>query len=143
MSSTISGTEPGQRQLNGPQTSGREYRNLSLPEHSVTHDLDVAAPMRDGVELLVDVHRRPVDFGFAQLIAAAFDAGLPSPAAPSAVSYRVGATAATGGRMLGVWQQALRTGEALPAMPLTLANEFAVTVDLEPTYTRAATDCYL
>ena len=29
----VSGTEPGQRQLNGPQTTGREYRNLSVPDN--------------------------------------------------------------------------------------------------------------
>ena len=33
VSSRISGTSPGQRRLNGPQTSGREYRNLSEPIH--------------------------------------------------------------------------------------------------------------
>jgi predicted acyl esterase len=30
-----SGTEHGQRQLNGPQTTGREYRNLSQPTHAM------------------------------------------------------------------------------------------------------------
>jgi len=32
MSPTVAGTEPGQRQLNGPQTTGRDYRNLSRPD---------------------------------------------------------------------------------------------------------------
>ena len=49
MVKSVSGTEPGQRQLNGPQTSGREYRNLSTPTHEITRDDDVAVPMRDGV----------------------------------------------------------------------------------------------
>src|SRR5258706_12620110 len=57
MSKSVSGTEPGQRQLNGPQTSGRDYRNLSNPEHEVTREDDVAVPMRDGVQLLADVFR--------------------------------------------------------------------------------------
>ncbi|WP_159500118.1 CocE/NonD family hydrolase [Microbacterium sp. 18062] len=54
---TVAGIEPGQRRLNGPQTTGREYRNLSEPAFEMTHDFDVAVPMRDGVELMVDVWR--------------------------------------------------------------------------------------
>jgi uncharacterized protein len=52
-----SGIEPGQRRLNGPQTTGREYRNLSQPAHAMAEDDDVVVPMRDGVDLLADVHR--------------------------------------------------------------------------------------
>jgi len=52
-----SGIEPGQRRLNGPQTTGREYRNLSQPTHAMTRDDDVPVPMRDGIKLLADVHR--------------------------------------------------------------------------------------
>ena len=55
--SKVAGIEPGQRQLNGPQTTGREYRNLSEPAHGMRSDQDVAVVMRDGVELLADVHR--------------------------------------------------------------------------------------
>ena len=43
-----SGIEPGQRRLNGPQTTGREYRNLSQPTCTMAHDDDVEVPMRDG-----------------------------------------------------------------------------------------------
>lgn len=57
MKQKIAGTEPGQRHLNGPQTTGRRYRDLSEPVHEMTSDLDVAVRLRDGVELLVDVHR--------------------------------------------------------------------------------------
>ncbi|MBB3604390.1 hypothetical protein FHT40_004068 [Mycolicibacterium sp. BK556] len=46
-----------ERQLNGPQTTGREYRNLSAPEHGMTTEINVAVPMRDGISLLADVHR--------------------------------------------------------------------------------------
>jgi uncharacterized protein len=42
MSTSIAGTEPGQRHLNGPQTTGRESRHLSAPEHPMTRDDDVA-----------------------------------------------------------------------------------------------------
>ncbi|WP_445169950.1 CocE/NonD family hydrolase [Mycolicibacterium sp. Dal123E01] len=46
-----------ERSLNGPQTTGREYRNLSTPDHGTTTDINVAVPMRDGITLLADVHR--------------------------------------------------------------------------------------
>ncbi len=64
------GTEPGQRRLNGPQTTGRRYANLSEPIHRMTRDDDIAVPMRDGAKLLADVHR-PDDAGrFPVLVAA-------------------------------------------------------------------------
>ena len=66
----VAGTEPGQRQLNGPQTTGREYRNLSEPAHGMRTDEDVAAAMRDGVELLADVHRPDTDGRFPALVSA-------------------------------------------------------------------------
>lgn len=69
-SSQVSGTEPGQRQLNGPQTTGREYRNLSRPEHRWVSDHDVAVPIRDGTTLLADVHR-PQDEGRYPVLVAA------------------------------------------------------------------------
>jgi len=65
-----SGTAPGQRKLNGLQTTGREYRNLSEPEYGMRRDDDVPVPMRDGVRLLADVHRPDSDGRFPALIAA-------------------------------------------------------------------------
>ena len=70
MTVRASGIEPGQRRLNGPQTTGREYRNLSRPVHAITRDDDVAVPMRDGVELLVDVHRPATAGRYPALVAA-------------------------------------------------------------------------
>jgi uncharacterized protein len=67
---SVSGIEPGQRRLNGPQTTGRDYRNLSQPVHGAARDDDVSVPMRDGVALLADVHR-PAEAGrYPVLIAA-------------------------------------------------------------------------
>jgi predicted acyl esterase len=60
---SIAGTGPGQRRLNGPQTTGRTYRNLSPAEHAIASELDVAVPMRDGIELLADVFRPDGDPG--------------------------------------------------------------------------------
>jgi uncharacterized protein len=54
---SVAGLEAGQRPLNGPQTSGRTYRELSTPDHSIVEQLDEAVPMRDGVVLLADVYR--------------------------------------------------------------------------------------
>jgi predicted acyl esterase len=51
------GTQPGQRQLNGPQTTGRTYANLSEPEFEIdTTNANVRIPMRDGVELMADLY---------------------------------------------------------------------------------------
>jgi hypothetical protein len=66
----VSGIDPGQRRLNGPQTTGREYRNLSQPTHTMAHDDDVTVPMRDGVMLLADVHRPAEPGRYPVLVAA-------------------------------------------------------------------------
>jgi uncharacterized protein len=65
-----SGVEPGQRRLNGPQTTGREYRNLSQPTHAMSRVDDVVVPMRDGIPLLADVHRPAEPGRYPVLIAA-------------------------------------------------------------------------
>jgi putative CocE/NonD family hydrolase len=65
-----SGIEAGQRRLNGPQTTGRAYRNLSQPAHAMRSDDDVEVPMRDGVTLLADVHRPAEPGRYPVLLAA-------------------------------------------------------------------------
>ena len=65
-----SGVDPGQTHLNGPQTTGRDYRNLSRPTHAMTRDDDVPVPMRDGINLLADVHRPAEPGRYPVLIAA-------------------------------------------------------------------------
>src|SRR6201992_630090 len=62
--------EPGQRHLNGPQTTGREYRNLSQPAYAMAEDDDIPVPMRDGVTLLADVHRPAQPGRYPVLVAA-------------------------------------------------------------------------
>ena len=94
--------------------------------------------------LLIDVHRRPVNFSFADQIAE--ELAIPdqsSMPAPMAVSYRIGDPAATGGSFLGISRKPLTIGMALPGMKLPLSVEAAVPVDLEQTYMRAAADAYL
>ena len=58
------------RQLNGPQTTGRDYRQLSEPEFDMRHDNNVAITMRDGTALMADVHRPDAGGRFPALIAA-------------------------------------------------------------------------
>ncbi|MFZ0834630.1 MAG: CocE/NonD family hydrolase [Mycobacterium sp.] len=56
--------------LNGPQTTGRDYRNLSEAQYASRRDLNVSVPMRDGISLLADVHRPDAPGRFPALIAA-------------------------------------------------------------------------
>ena len=70
MMKTVAGTERGQRQLNGPQTTGRDYRNLSQPKFKITRDDDVHVEMRDGISLLADVYRPFAPGRYPVLIAA-------------------------------------------------------------------------
>lgn len=56
--------------LNGPQTTGREFRNLSEPRYTSRRDNNVVVTMRDGTALLADVHRPDAQERFPALIAA-------------------------------------------------------------------------
>ena len=68
--STVAGGGAKQKGLNGPQTTGRAYRNLSAPIHKIKSDRDVAATMRDGTKLMVDVHRPAEPGRYPVLLAA-------------------------------------------------------------------------
>lgn len=93
--------------------------------------------------LLVDVHRRPATFSFADQITTALGLVRPPLPAPHAVGYRVGSPAPTGGRFLATWRRALAVGQPLPPMTLSLSADESVSVDLEGTYRRAAEAAYL
>ncbi|MCV7077469.1 CocE/NonD family hydrolase [Mycobacterium szulgai] len=58
------------KQLNGPQTTGRQYRNLSEPQYGLRSDIDIPIEMRDGTRLLADVHRPDQQGRFPALLAA-------------------------------------------------------------------------
>ncbi len=58
------------RRLNGPQTTGRGYRNLSEPQYHTRRDNNVAIGVRDGTALMADVHRPDSDGPVPALIAA-------------------------------------------------------------------------
>src|SRR6476660_9516832 len=70
ISKSVAGTAPGQRSLNGPQTPGRDYRNLSQPQYQIRSENNVAVTVRDGTKLMVDVHRPNADGRYPALIAA-------------------------------------------------------------------------
>ena len=64
----VAGTEAGQRQLNGPQTTGREYRNLSQPEFGTRRTNNVGVTVRDGTLLLADLFQPDADGRFPALL---------------------------------------------------------------------------
>lgn len=120
-------------------------RNKDRPLARATYARRYAGYLLEGVHLLlIDVHRRPAGFSFADQIAAELQIPdqrtLP---APQALSYRVGEPAAAGGRLVAIWRRALIVGSALPTLPLPLDIERAINVDVEGTYARAAADAYL
>src|ERR1700758_1639482 len=63
-------TQPDTSHFNGLQTTGREYRNLSVDQHTMTRDLDRRVPLRDGGFLLSDVYRPTEPGSYPVLIAA-------------------------------------------------------------------------
>src|ERR1700710_594417 len=69
MKTKVAGTAPGERQLNGPQTSGRDYRNLSEPRFDMIRENNVPITLRDGTVLLADVFRPDGDGAFPVLVA--------------------------------------------------------------------------
>ena len=119
-------------------------RNKERPVARAGYLARYVSYLLEGVHLLlVDVHRRPLGFSFADRIAEELQIRQPSCPPPLAVSYRVGEPAATGGRILAIWRRPLIAGGPLPNATLPLTVEAAVSVDLEQTYQRAVEDAYL
>jgi hypothetical protein len=119
-------------------------RNKGRPVSRTTYLARYLGYLQEGVHLLlVDVHRRPLNFSFADRIADELGFRYAPCPPPMAVSYRVGGPAATGGRLLAIWRRPLTVGAPLPTLKLPLGMETAVPVDLEQTYNLAAADAYL
>ena len=94
-------------------------RNKDRPVARATYLARYAGYLLEGVHLLlVDVHRRPLSFSFADEIARELEVTQPPLPAPLAVSYRVGEPAAKGGRLLAFWRRALTVGDPLPELPV-------------------------
>lgn len=69
MISKVAGIGPGERHLNGPQTTGRQYRNLSEPSFEVRRTNNVGIAVRDGTKLLADLYQPDAGGRFPALIA--------------------------------------------------------------------------
>jgi hypothetical protein len=119
-------------------------RNKDRPSACTAYTSAYAGYLLRGVHLLlIDVHRRPVSFSFADRIAQELELEQPACSAPFAVTYRVGELAPGGGRFLALWRRHLAVGSPLPAMWLPLSVRESVPVDLEATYHRATEAAYL
>jgi Protein of unknown function (DUF4058) len=119
-------------------------RNKDRPSACTAYTSAYAGYLLRGVHLLlVDVHRRPVSFSFADRIAQELELERPPCSAPFAVAYRVGEPAPGGGRLLALWRRHLTVGSPLPAMWLPLSVKESVPVELEATYGRATEAAYL
>ena len=116
-------------------------RNKDRPDSRAIYLARYLAYLHESVHLLlVDVHRRPIAFSFADQIAADLSIDQEPMPAPLSVSYRVGDPAATGGRFLAIWRRAMTEGSNLPTLPLALDMDSMVPVNLELTYNAAAVE---
>src|SRR5205823_14486181 len=96
-------------------------RNKDRPSSRAHYLSRYLGYLREGAHLLlVDVHRRPLNFSFADALAQELQIEQPTTPAPLAASYRVGEPAATGGRMIAIWRRPLTVGQPLPSLPLAL-----------------------
>lgn len=68
MSTHVSGLGPGERRLNGPQTTGREYSGLSTPDYTIRRTDDCEILVRDGVTLLADLYQPDAEGRFPAII---------------------------------------------------------------------------
>jgi hypothetical protein len=119
-------------------------RNKDRPSSRTAYGSSYVAYLLKGVHLLlVDVHRQPLRFSFADQIAEELQLEQPPSPAPFAISYRLGEPAPNGGRFLALWRRPLTVDAPLPSVTLPLSVQDAVAVDLEQTYTRAAAAAYL
>ena len=97
-----------------------------------------------GVNLaLIDVHCRPLGFSFVDAVAAETQCPVAAGVPPHAASWQVGGPAPDVGRFLSGWHRRLAPGEPLPTLPLALAADRVVLLDLESTYAEAARRAYL
>jgi hypothetical protein len=119
-------------------------RNKDRASACAAYAATYAGYLLRGINLfLVDVHKRPLAFSFADRIAGELCLEQPSFPAPCAVAYRVGEPAPNGGRFLALWRRPLAIGSSLPVMRLPLSLQVSVAVDLEATYRRATEAAYL
>lgn len=68
MSKKVAGLAPGERGLNGVQTTGRQYRNLSEPIFTIRRTNNVSVTVRDGTMLLADLFQPDSEGAFPALV---------------------------------------------------------------------------
>ena len=68
MTGRAAGIFPGERHLNGTQTTGREFKNLSQPEFDIRQTDNVGIPVRDGVVLMADLFQPDTEGRFPALL---------------------------------------------------------------------------
>jgi hypothetical protein len=119
-------------------------RNKDRPAARTSYLYRYLSYLQEGAHLLlVDVHRRPLTFSFADALDQELRIALPALPAPLAAAYRVGESAPQGGRFVAIWRHALTVAQPLPTMPLPLTVQTAIPIDLEDTYQRATADAYI
>ena len=119
-------------------------RNKDRPSSRAHYLARYLGYLKEGAHLLlVDVHRRPLNFSFADALAQELRVEQPPTPSPLAVAYRVGEPAAEGGRLLAIWRRPLQVGSLLPTMKLPLTVQGSIPVNLEETYMQTAADLYL
>jgi hypothetical protein len=119
-------------------------RNKDRPSSRAHYLSRYLGYLKEGAHLLlVDVHRRPLHFSFADALAQELGVEQPPTPPPLAATYRVGEPAPEGGRLLAIWRRPLQVGSPLPTMSLPLTVQAAIPVNLEETYMRTAADVYL
>ncbi len=119
-------------------------RNKDRPESRVMYLSRYTSYLVGGANLLlVDIHRRPLRFSFADRINRQLGIRQPPLPNPWAVAYRVSDPMDTEFQDLAVWRRPLTVGAPLPLMALPINEDASIRVDLEQTYMRAAADAYL
>jgi hypothetical protein len=82
-----SGIGPGERRLNGVQTSGHDYTNLSEPSFEIRRTNNVGIAMRDGTTLMAGLYQPDAERCFQALISfSPYPRQLQDVGAPSASS---------------------------------------------------------
>ena len=119
-------------------------RNKDRPSSRAFYLARYLGYLREGVHLLlIDVHRRPLKFSFADALAAEMEIQRPPLPAPLAISYGAGIPGNGGGRLVSIWERAIGVGADLPAMPLPLDTQTRIPIELEATYRAAVAKAYL
>jgi predicted acyl esterase len=88
MASKVSGIDPGQRQLNGTQTSGREYRQLSTPDYGMTQDDDVTVPINEPVSYRIPIVGTGYRFAAGHRLRLVLTSDDQDPKFPAEMSFR-------------------------------------------------------